>query len=479
MTGGDGNVSLTPARPTFWTVRRPRFYELLYQVFERLLIAAGPIARLIPDRILQLVLKPAEQVVKGVLFDCKMCGDCTLSATGMSCPMNCPKTLRNGPCGGIRDGGFCEVKPDMPCVWLNAWQGAAKMRNGPAITKVQQPLDQRNFNRSSWAAVMQNRHAAGTEPADTKKLAGSAKSSKPKPVSGLQAKLEKGAFCVTAEFNPPDTPAPGPILQAARRLGGHCASLNITDGAGANTHISSMSVAALLHQAGQEPVMQISCRDRNRIAIQADVLGAAALGIRNILCLTGDGIKSGDQTAAKPVFDLDCTSLLAMLKRMRDDGEFLSGRPLEQRPELFLGATSNPCAIDPNIEIGRIEKKIRAGAQFIQTQYCFDLAAFREFFDRFRGRGLHEECHFLVGVGPLSSARSADWMRQNIAGIRIPDEIINRLSSAENPQRQGIEICVELIEQIRAIEGVSGVHIMAFQQPELVKEIIGLANLDT
>ena len=397
----------------------------------------------------------------------------------MSCPMNCPKNLRNGPCGGVREGGYCEITPSMPCVWVKAWEGAQNMRHGNRITLVQPPLDQSLNGRSSWIAVMQADHSTGRGE-DTSKttLTRSKVQQTSHSFSPLQAKLNAGEFTITSEFNPPDTPDADHIRSEAEQLLKLCSSLNITDGAGANTHISSASVAALLAQAGHDPVMQVSCRDRNRIAIQSDVLGATALGIKNILCLTGDGIKPQDKTQAKPVFDLDCTSLLEMLSHMRDEGEFLSGRKLDKKPEFFLGATSNPCAIDPHIEVGRIEKKIRAGAQFIQTQYCFDMDAFKAFFTRFQDQGLHEQCHYLVGVGPLSTARAAEWMRHNIAGIKIPDEVIDRLKSAKDEAQEGIDICVELIQQLREIRGVAGVHIMALQQPEKVKRIIKQAKLN-
>ncbi len=469
-----GNSSLRA-----WSNRHARLMEVIYSTFEPVLVALRPLTRVIPSKILKPVVKPAEKLIKGTMFDCHMCGNCILSSTGMSCPMNCPKNLRNGPCGGVREGGYCEITPSMPCVWVKAWKGAEQMRHGDGITRLQPPLNQGLKGRSSWIAVMQGDHTTGhgADGAKTSQALIDAKQTS-KPASALQAKLNTGEFCITSEFNPPDTPDPDHIRKEADQLLKLCNSLNITDGAGANTHISSASVAALLAQAGHDPVMQVSCRDRNRIAIQADVLGAAALGIKNILCLTGDGIKQQDKTQAKPVFDLDCTSLLAMLKTMRDEGEFLSGRKLDKKPEFFLGATSNPCAIEPHIEVGRIGKKIRAGAQFIQTQYCFDMDAFKAFFTRFCDQGLHEQCHYLVGVGPLSTARAAEWMRHNIAGIKIPDEVIARLKSAKDESQEGIDICVELIGQLREIKGVAGVHIMALQQPEKVRRIIEQAKLN-
>ena len=367
----------------------------------------------------------------------------------------------------------------MRCVWLEAWEGAARMVHGENIGIWQVPVDRRNAGRSTWLAVMNGDHPGSAKPAASegpgaRSLPSTQGARQPGP---LESRLRPGRFCVTAEFNPPDTTDPEAIYAEAQVLLDVCDSVNVTDGAGANTHISSLSVCALLARRGCDPVMQISCRDRNRIAAQSDALGAAALGIRNILCLTGDGIEAGDEPGAKPVFDLDCMSLLRVLRDMRDEGRFSSGRRIAEAPDFFLGATSNPCALPPDIEVDRIAKKIACGAQFIQTQFCFDFSAFKTFFDRFHDRGLHEQCRFLVGIGPLASAKRGRWMRNNIAGVRIPDSTIERLERAADQRREGVEICVELIRHLSELEGVAGVHIMAFRRPEVVQEIVERSGL--
>ena len=219
-------------------------------------------------------------------------------------------------------------------------------------------------------------------------------------------------------------------------------------------------------------VMQVSCRDRNRIAIQGDVLGAAAMGVTSILCLTGDGVQAGDQPNAKPVFDFDCMSLLRTVTSMRDQGEFLSGRALSNPPRVFVGAAANPFAPPLDYRPLRLKKKIDAGAQFVQTQYCFDIQRLKQYMAEVYDMGLTERCYILVGVGPLASARTAVWIRDNVPGVHIPDEIIHRLLAAHNPREEGIRICVEMIQAIRAIEGVHGIHIMAYRQEERVSEIV-------
>jgi 5,10-methylenetetrahydrofolate reductase len=227
-----------------------------------------------------------------------------------------------------------------------------------------------------------------------------------------------------------------------------------------------------LTSAGYAPVMQISCRDRNRIAIQGDVLGAAAMGVCNILCLTGDGVQAGDQPGAKPVFDLDSISLLETIRMMRDEGTFLSGRKLKVPPRVFLGAASNPFVPPYDFRPIRLAKKIAAGAQFVQTQYCYDMELLKRFMTRVRNMGLHERCYILVGVGPLASPRAARWIRSNVPGVHIPDAVIERLDGAEKPKLEGKQLGIELIQQIKEIEGVAGVHVMAYRQEELVSEII-------
>src|SRR5262245_30752886 len=298
------------------------------------------------------------------------------------------------------------------------------------------------------------------------------------PLSGhssrgrLERVLRDGKFAVTAELNPPDSADPEEVYERALVLSEVCDAINATDASGANTHMSSVGISSLLTRAGYAVVMQISCRDRNRIAIQGDVLGAAAMGVANILCLTGDGVQAGDQPGAKPVFDLDSMSLLETIRTMRDERRFLSGRKITKPPLVFLGAAANPFAPPYEYRALHMGKKIAAGAQFIQTQYCFDLPMFERFMARARDLGLHEKCFILAGVGPLASARAAKWMRAHVPGIHVPDAAIARLEGAANQKAEGKRLCIELIQQIREIPGVAGVHVMAYRQEELVSEII-------
>jgi len=297
--------------------------------------------------------------------------------------------------------------------------------------------------------------------------------------SRLERVLESGRFAVTAELNPPDSADPQAVYERALVLAEVCDGINATDASGANVHMSSVGICALLTRAGYEPIMQVSCRDRNRIAIQGDLLGAAAMGVRNVLCLTGDGVQTGDQPGAKPVFDLDSISLLRTIRTLRDDGHFLSGRKLEVKPRFFLGGASNPFVPPYDYRPLRMAKKVAAGADFIQTQYCFDVPRLKKFMQSVVDLGLNDLVHILVGVGPLRSAKAAEWMRKNVPGVVIPDEIISRLKGVppSDQQAEGKQICVEIIQQVREIVGVCGVHVMAYRQEELVAEIIQDAGL--
>jgi methylenetetrahydrofolate reductase (NADPH) len=288
----------------------------------------------------------------------------------------------------------------------------------------------------------------------------------------LERELRSGKFVVTAELAPPDSALAEDVYERARLFDGYVDGMNATDGSGAHCHMSSVAMCALLTNVGYSPVLQISCRDKNRIAIQGDVLGAAAMGVCNVLCLSGDGVQVGDHPEAKPVFDLDSMSLLETIRVMRDESRYLSGRPITTPPQMFLGAAENPGAPPFDFRPYRLAKKIAAGAQFIQTQYVFDIEQLRQFMAKSRDLGLLEQCFIIPGVGPLASARTALWIRNNVPGVHIPDEIIKRLEGAKEPKLEGRKICVELIQQIREIEGTSGVHVMAYRQEDAVGEIV-------
>ena len=284
--------------------------------------------------------------------------------------------------------------------------------------------------------------------------------------------LRAGQFAVTSELAPPDSADPEDVYRRARVFDGYVDAINATDGSGANCHMSSVAVCALLTRVGYAPIMQISCRDKNRIAIQGDILGGAAMGVSNILCLTGDGVQAGDHPQALPVFDLDSMSLLETARTLRDDHRFLSGRKITFAPRVLLGAAENPFAQPTEFRALRLAKKVAAGAQFIQTQYCYDVPMLRHFMHHVEQLGLLDKVFILVGVGPFKSAKAAEWIRTHVPGVHIPDAVIARLKGASDQALEGRKLCTDLVQEIRAIKGIHGVHLMAYKQEEAVAEII-------
>lgn len=445
-----------------WAVRHAGALERTYRAFRPILRGLQPLVHWLGAERVQQPLARVEAAVKRLIFDCSMCGRCALSASGMSCPMNCPKGVRNGPCGGVRADGTCELRPEMPCVWVESWRGSLLMSEGRLPLGLVPPVEHNEAGTSSWLRVICGEASPGAAPAHQAASSG----------GRLEALLQSGAFVVTSELSPPDSADPEDLHQAAAVFSGAVDALNVTDGAGAYCHLSSLAACTLLLRSGCEPIMQMTCRDRNRIAIQSDILGAAALGITNLLCLTGDGVEHGDHPGAKPVFDLDAVSLLDTARTLRDEGRFLSGRRLRSAPRLLLGAADNPFAPPFDARPARLAKKIAVGARFVQTQYCFDVPLLARYMQRVRDEGLHERCFILVGVGPLVSVKAAQWLQRRVPGVRIPDTVIARLESAADPLREGIRICVEIVQQLREIPGVAGVHVMAHRHHDLVAEIV-------
>jgi methylenetetrahydrofolate reductase (NADPH) len=289
--------------------------------------------------------------------------------------------------------------------------------------------------------------------------------------------LRAGLFAVTSELAPPDSADPEEVYSRARIFDGYVDAINATDGSGANCHMSSLAVCALLTRVGYAPVMQISCRDRNRIAIQGDILGGAAMGVCNLLCLTGDGVQAGDHPQAMPVFDLDSLTLLETARTLRDEHHFLSGRKISYAPRVLLGAAENPFAQPTEFRARRLVKKVTAGAQFVQTQFCYDVPLLKAFMRQVEDLGVLEQVFILVGLGPLRSARTAEWIRTHVPGVHIPDPVIRRLAGAADSALEGRNLCIDLIHEIRAIKGVRGVHLMAYRQEEAVADIIARSGV--
>ena len=297
--------------------------------------------------------------------------------------------------------------------------------------------------------------------------------------SKLEKILRSGQFAVTGECGPPRGADPDVIRKKCQLLKGNADAFNITDNQTSVVRMSSIASAVIMMQEGLEPVMQMVCRDRNRIAIQSDILGGAALGIKNMLCLSGDHQKFGDHPQAKNVFDIDSMQLINTVRRMRDEGKFLGGDDIKGTPKLFVGAAENPFADPFEIRVPRLAKKAAAGAEFIQTQCIFNLKKFREWMKGVVDRGIHEKLYILGGVTPFKSFGMARYMANNVPGMDVPDELLKRMKDTpkEKQAEEGISIAVEIIEELRQIPGIAGVHIMAIEWEQKVGEIAEKAKL--
>ncbi|HEY54967.1 MAG TPA: methylenetetrahydrofolate reductase [Dehalococcoidia bacterium] len=295
--------------------------------------------------------------------------------------------------------------------------------------------------------------------------------------TNLEKVLESGMFAVTAEAGPPKGTSAAVMQRKGEALRHCCDAANVTDNQTAIVRMSSLAGCVLLKQQGVDPVMQIVCRDRNRIAIQSDVLGAIALGIGNILCLSGDHQKFGNHPTAKNVFDIDSIQLIQALKNMRDEKKFLCDEEVSGEVPMFIGAAANPYADPFEFRLTRLAKKVKAGADFIQTQAVYDIAKFAKWMKMVTDRGLDKETHILAGVIPIKSAGMARYMRDYVSGVSVPDEIVSRMEQAKETKEEGVRLAVEIIEQLKEIPGIHGVHIMAVGWEDIVPEIVEQAGL--
>jgi len=296
--------------------------------------------------------------------------------------------------------------------------------------------------------------------------------------SNLEQVLSKGGFAVTAEIGPPKGSDPDKIRQKGETLIGCADAFNVTDNQTAVVRMSSIAGCYILLEMNLEPVMQMACRDRNRIALQSDVLGAAAIGVRNILCITGDHQSFGNHPGSKGVYDVDSIQLIQIVKDMRDNGVFQSGDEISSgKPDVFIGAAANPFVDPYEFRVDRLEKKIRAGADFIQTQSVFNVDKFNMWMDEVRSRGLDKKVHILAGVTPLKSLKMTERMRFHVPGVDIPDDIARRMENAEDPKEEGYRIALELIDEIKKIKGVHGLHITALFWEDIIPSLVRESDL--
>jgi len=446
-----------------------------------------------------------EKVVKGPLWGCRMCGNCLLQETAFICPMECPKGLRNGPCGGSTEE-YCYVDETRPCIWYKIYERAFKMGREEMLLEVLPPLDWDKVGGETWGDVTRQIGKVGTkkfvggllsrDPADRTVVwdavfrpvrqpdwwNGDSEYHPPaytEPVSELERQLKAGEFVVTSEVAPPLTTATKKLIENINLVKPFAAAINFTDCPSATPRMSSWACSTIAVQNGAEPVMQIAARDRTRVGLQAEVLGANALGVRNILCLSGDSMKMAPDPRGKmEIVDVDSVQMLWILRRMRDEGKYMDGRAMKFPPKYFLGAAASPFASEPKFQAIREHKKVNAGAQFFQTNLVYDPDGLDEWLNALAQRNILDKVYILVGITPLKSLKTAQYMNKEVPGVSIPDHLMKRMEKAgDGASEEGVQIALELIEAVKGKQGVNGIHLMAVGWEEIVPRMIREAGL--
>lgn len=450
-----------------------------------------------------------ERAVKVPLFGCRMCGNCLLQETAFICPMECPKGARNGPCGGSTSE-HCYVDETRPCIWYKIFERAHAMGREEMLLEVLPPLDWDKVGTETWGDVFRqvkktgiNKVFSGLLSKDVDERSqvweavfrpvrqpewwqGDAEYHPPayeEPVSELEGRLKSGEFVVTAEVAPPLTVATKKLTSNIELVKPYVAAINFTDSPSATPRMSSWACSSIAVQNGAEPVMQIAARDRTRTGLQAEVLGATALGVKNILCLSGDSMRMAPEPRGRmDVIDVDSIQMLWILRRMRDEGRYLDGRSLKFPPKYFLGAAASPFSSQPHFQAIREHKKVNAGAQFFQTNLVFDAEGLDVWLNELAKRDILDKVYILIGITPLKSLKMALYMHHEVPGVFIPKNILNRMENAgDGASEEGVQIALELIEAVHQKQGVNGIHLMAVGWEEIVPRIVveaGLARLE-
>ena len=419
--------------------------------------------------------------------------------------MECPKGARNGPCGGSTEA-HCYVDETRPCIWYRIYDRAFKMGREEMLLEVLPPLDWDKVGTETWGDVARQVGKVGTGKFVGGMLSrdaaqrtttwssvfrpvrqpdwwgGDAEYHAPaytEPVSELERRLKAGEFVVTSEVAPPVTTATKKLCSNVEMIKPYVAAINFTDCPSATPRMSSWACSTLAIQNGAEPVMQIAARDRTRTGLQAEVLGANALGVRNILCLSGDSMKMAPEPRGRmDIIDLDSIQMLWILRRMRDDGKYLDGRPMKFPPKYFLGAAASPFASEPRFQAIREHKKVNAGAQFFQTNLVFDADGLEIWLDELAKRDVLDKVFILIGITPLKNLKMARYMNDEVPGVFIPQKLIKRMEDAgDGAEEEGVQIALELIEAIKGKQGVNGIHLMAVGWEEIVPRIVTEAGL--
>jgi methylenetetrahydrofolate reductase (NADPH) len=457
----------------------------------------------------QRVLGFIERSVKGPLWGCRMCGNCLLQETAFICPMECPKGLRNGPCGGSNPES-CYVDNTRPCIWFRIFERSHQMSRQKMLMEILPPLDWEKVGDETWGDIAGQVRRMGPGKVVKGLLFGSTdersrtwdgifqpvrqpdwwqgdnKYHEPnylEPVSELERRFKNGDFVVACEIAPPLSASTSKLVKNIELVKPYVTAINFTDNASATPRMTSWACSKIAIEVGAEPVMQIAARDRTRAGLQGEILGASVFGVRNILCVTGDSpVLAPRPRGRMDINDLDAIQMIWILRRMRDEGRYLDGRDIKFPPKFFLGAAASPFASNPKFQALREHKKVNAGAQFFQTNLVYDVERMEIWLNELASHNILDKVYIMVGITPLKSLKMARHMTE-VPGVVMPNTILRRMESAEeagNAQEEGVQIALELACKIKSFnkQGIHGLHIMPVGWEDIVPRIVTEAGLN-
>jgi methylenetetrahydrofolate reductase (NADPH) len=453
------------------------------------------------EKFARRLLAKTELLVKGPLFGCRMCGNCLLQETAFICPMECPKDMRNGPCGGTTPSKNCYVDETRKCIWYCIYKRAEQLGREDMLLEVLPPLDWEKVGTETWGEVVRQIQKVGTANF-LKDILSKDKDKKSKtwdsvfktirqpdwwqgdsdyhapgyqePVSELERHLRHGEFVVTTEVTPPLNANTDRLAKDIEQVKRWITAVNFTDSSSARPRMSSIACCKKARDLNVEPVLQIAARDTTRTGLQADIIGINELGIFNVLCVTGDSAKVGlSPMSSMNLLDIDSVQMLWLLRRMRDEGIYLDGRKIKNPPKMFLGAATSPFASDPKLQAIKDHKKVNAGAQFFQTNLVFDADRLDVWLEQLDKRNILDKVYILIGIAPLKSFKVAEYLHTKVPGVSLPDNILSRMEKAgEGAPEEGIQIALELIASIKKKKGINGIHIMPLGWESAVERIV-------
>jgi methylenetetrahydrofolate reductase (NADPH) len=458
------------------------------------------------EKFSKLVLARTELFIKGPLFGCRMCGNCLLQETAFICPMECPKGMRNGPCGGVTPEKKCYIDETRKCVWYSIYRRALKTGREETLLEVLPPLDWHKAGTETWGDVVRQIRKIGTGKF-LKTISSGNKQKKSKvwdevfktirqpewwhgdsdfhpagytePVSGFERRLRNGEFVVATEITPPLGAGTERLIRDIESVKSAVDVINFTDSSSAKPRMSSVACCNTAIGLKAEPILQIASRDTTRCGLQSDIVGLNGMGIFNVLCVSGDSPGVGPSPVGNMNFiDIDSVQMIWILRKMRDEGIYLDGRKMKEPPRLFLGAATSPFASDPVLQAIKDHKKVNAGAQFFQTNLIFEPDRLDLWLEQLDKRQVLDKVYILIGIAPLKSYKIAQYLHYKVPGVSLPENILKRMEKAgESAPEEGVQIALEMIDSVKRKPGVNGIHIMTLGWESVVKRIVTESGL--